>query len=206
MDIDLRERLDASFGDGPEHSPIEGRIAAGRRALRNRRLGVAAGGVAAAAAVVTIGAVALQDPGSDRRDDSPVAPSPSETVNSTLLPVDIAWRAGCGQAGQDTCEAFLAELPPVTILDDGTAARVTQDVQVIQRVDDPVLIKGTESIAVETQFQGLTRWWFVIRRANGTVVAEEMNPALSTVGFEDWVAELGDPAREPGSQVTFPPS
>ena len=60
MDIDLRERLDAAFGDGPEHRSLETRLSAGRRTLRNRRLGLAAGAVAAVA-VVTIGAVALQD-------------------------------------------------------------------------------------------------------------------------------------------------
>lgn len=205
MDIDLRERLDASFGDGPEHSPIEGRVAAGRRALRNRRLGVAAGAVAVAA-VVTIGAVTLQDSGSDRGGEPPIAPSPSETADPTVLPVDETWRAGCGHAGQDTCEALLAELPPVTLLDDGSPARLTEDVQVFQRVDDPVTRNGVASVAVETQFQGLTRWWLVIRRADGSVVGEEMDPALSTTGFDDWVTQLQDPQRERGERVTMPPT
>lgn len=204
MDIDLRERLDASFGDGPAHQPLEARVTAGRRALRNRQLGVAAGAVAAAA-VVTIGVVAMQDSGADRSDKAPpVAPNPTETADPTVLPVDDAWRAGCGHAGQDTCEALLAELPPVLILEDGTAARITEDVQVFQGAEDPVT--GVESVAVETQFQGLTRWWLVTRKANGTVVAEQMNPALSSVGFDEWVDGLDDPARQPGDRITLPPA
>jgi hypothetical protein len=204
MDSDLRERLDASFGDGPEHTPLETRLASGRQALRNRRLALAAGAVAAVT-VATIGAVTVQDPGSDRGDKAPVAPRPTEAADPTALPVDDAWRANCGHAGQDTCEALLAELPPVLVLEDGTAARTTQDVQVFQAVEDPVTT-GVESVAVETQFQGLTRWWLVIRRSNGAVVAEQMDPALSTVGFEEWAAQLGDPGREPGARVTLPPA
>jgi len=204
MDIDLRERLDASFGDGPEHRTLETRVTAGRRALRTRQLGVAAGAVAAAA-VVTIGVVAMQDSSDDRSDKTPVAPSPSETADPTVLPVDDSWRAGCGHAGQDTCEALLTELPPVLILEDGTAARITDDVQIFQGVDDPVSTPAVESVAVETQFQGLTRWWLVSRQANGTVVAEQMDPALSSVGFDEWVAGLDDPARKPGERITLPP-
>jgi len=205
MDIDLRERLDASFGDGPEHRPLDTRVSAGRRALRNRQLGVGAAAVATAA-VVSIGVVAAQDPSADRSDRTPIAPRPSETADPTVLPVDDGWRAGCGHTGQDTCEALLAELPPVLILDDGTAARITDDVQIFQGVDDPVTAAGVESVAVETQFQSLTRWWLVIRRANGTVVAEQMDPALSSVGFDEWAAGLDDPARRPGERITLPPA
>lgn len=206
MDIDLRERLDAAFGDGPEHRSLETRLSAGRRTLRNRRLGLAAGAVAAVA-VVTIGAVALQDESDNPRSDKPpVAVDPTtETTDPTVLPVDLTWRQGCGHAGQDTCESYLVEMPPVTITDDGTPARLTEDVQVFQRIDDPVTANGVESVALETQFQGLTRWWLLIRRPNGTVVAEQADPALSSIGFEEWAAQLADPEREPGARVTLPP-
>lgn len=123
-----------------------------------------------------------------------------------MFPVDDAWRAGCGQAGQDTCEALLAELPPVLVLGDGTAARITEDVQIFQGVDDPVTTASAESVAIETQFQGLTRWWLVTRQANGTVVAAQADPALSSVGFDEWVNGLDDPARKPGEQITLPPA
>ena len=53
MTIDLRDRLETSFGDGPAHRTIDERLDVGRRALRRRRL------LATAAAGVAVAAVAL---------------------------------------------------------------------------------------------------------------------------------------------------
>jgi hypothetical protein len=38
MTVDLRDRIESSFGDGPPHPSIHVRLDAGRRALRRRRL------------------------------------------------------------------------------------------------------------------------------------------------------------------------
>lgn len=53
MTIDLRDRLETSFGDGPAHRTIDERLDVGRRALRRRRL------LATTAVGVAVAAVAL---------------------------------------------------------------------------------------------------------------------------------------------------
>src|SRR5262245_23853734 len=50
-DVDWRELIDRSFGDGPDHPPVGDRLAAGRRALLRRR-------IVASAAIVAFGVVA----------------------------------------------------------------------------------------------------------------------------------------------------
>ena len=57
MTIDLRDRLETSFGDGPAHRTIDERLDVGRRALRRRRL-LAAGATAMAVAVVALAPLA----------------------------------------------------------------------------------------------------------------------------------------------------
>ena len=54
----IRDRLDTAFDNEPPHLPIEQRLAAGRAALRRRRIGQSVAAVAAVA-VVAIGSVAL---------------------------------------------------------------------------------------------------------------------------------------------------
>jgi hypothetical protein len=64
MTIDLRDRLETSFGDGPAHRTIDERLDVGRRALRRRRL------LATAAAGVAVAAVALAPLAASRQDHS----------------------------------------------------------------------------------------------------------------------------------------
>ena len=55
---DLQDRLDSAFGNGPAHRPLEPVLAAGRRAVRRRRV-AAAGGVLAVLAIVGGTGIAL---------------------------------------------------------------------------------------------------------------------------------------------------
>lgn len=89
-DVDWRELIDESFGDGPGHRPVEQRLVAGRRALRRRRIVVGA-----AAVVLTVAAggaaVAVAQP-SDPRSVSPVVEQPDHQPDpSTNL---VTWGEG----------------------------------------------------------------------------------------------------------------
>jgi hypothetical protein len=82
MSVDLRERLDASFGEGPGHRPLEDRLAAGRRALRRRRRLVtfaAAFGLAA----LTLAPVVLR-PATD--EGGGIIPDPVPSPSTTAAP------------------------------------------------------------------------------------------------------------------------
>ena len=83
MNDDLRERLEASFGDGPPHRPVEDRLVDGRRALRRRRRAEMIGTIAVLAAVGA--APVLFRPaggaaGGGGIDDPTPLPTPSTTV------------------------------------------------------------------------------------------------------------------------------
>jgi len=85
---DLRERLDASFDEGPPHRPVEERLAAGRRAVRRRRRVVTAG-TAAALVVLAIGPVALRPTaGGGGGIDLPL-PHPTPTTTAVPTPVHL---------------------------------------------------------------------------------------------------------------------
>jgi hypothetical protein len=73
-DQDWRQRIDRSFGDGPEQPPIAGRLEAGRRALRRRRIAV--GAATAVVAGVVGGAVWVAAPSETRVLDTPTADGP----------------------------------------------------------------------------------------------------------------------------------
>lgn len=85
-DVDWHELIDRSFGDGPAHRPVEQRLAAGRRALRRRRIVV---GAAAVALTVAAGSVAMAAQPSDPRSVSPVVEQPDIRPDP---PIDlVAW-------------------------------------------------------------------------------------------------------------------
>lgn len=52
MSIDLRDRIETSFGDGPPHRLVDERLGVGRRALRRRRLATTGASAAVIAVVV----------------------------------------------------------------------------------------------------------------------------------------------------------
>lgn len=60
MTMDLRDRIDTSFGDGPAHRPLEARLEAGRRAVRRRRI-VTTGAAAAVVLVATATPLAVAE-------------------------------------------------------------------------------------------------------------------------------------------------
>ena len=96
----LQEQIDRSFGDGPPLPPVDGHVAAGRRALRRRRVANGVAGVAATAVLATSWyAVSPGFPtGSDRLagDPTPSAtPSASEATEDPTTDLSEApWPRG----------------------------------------------------------------------------------------------------------------
>ena len=169
MDTIFSERLEASFVGEPAHRPVEERIMDGRRVVRNRRIAVAAGGLAVVAALgagtlflpQTINAADVATNPIDRSSQTSATPEPYDVALTEALPVDESWRSGCGAAGQPTCEALLARIGIVRYLSDGTLVRSTPDVVVRQRVDDPAAMetRGQDSVALEAELNGTLGWW-----------------------------------------------
>ena len=99
MDM-LHEELDRSFGDGPPLPPVASHLAAGRRALRRRRLASGVTGVAAAAVLATGWYAGL--PGTPTGSGLPAAgPSsattvspPEATQDPTTDPTKVPWQRG----------------------------------------------------------------------------------------------------------------
>jgi hypothetical protein len=82
MSADLRQRLDASFGEGPAHRPVEERLTAGRRAVRRRRR-VAVAGAAAGLVVLALLPVLLR-PGTG--GGGGIGPDPVPSPSTTAAP------------------------------------------------------------------------------------------------------------------------
>lgn len=84
MSMDLRDRLDTAFDDGPAHPPIEDRLVDGRRALRRRRATTTAA-TASVVAVLALSPMAVSAlHGSPER--IPVAAPGPATVHLPLAP------------------------------------------------------------------------------------------------------------------------
>ncbi len=81
-ETDLRERLDAGFGEGPGHRPVEERLAAGRRAVRLRRRAATAG-IATGLAVLALAAVLLR-PATGAGGG--IGPNPVPSPSTTAVP------------------------------------------------------------------------------------------------------------------------
>ena len=90
---DLREMLDASFGDGPALPAPLDRLAAGHRSLRRRRRAGVAG--SAVVAVVVVASFAVLGPGgTGPQGADPVSPAPSLAPPSASTAQDEARKAG----------------------------------------------------------------------------------------------------------------
>ncbi len=72
-DAELHDLIDGSFGDGPEHRPVDDRVTAGRRAVARRRMATAAG---TAAVLAIVGAGAWLTGGDADRAGDPRWPGP----------------------------------------------------------------------------------------------------------------------------------
>jgi hypothetical protein len=166
--MNLTEELDRSFGSGPDHRPIEDRLAAGRRLVRRRRIAATAATVAVVAVAGSTG-VALTG-----------ANEPSSDPGTTSQPSDEPRDKGFGlEPGQE-----------LRLTPDGTL--LTADgVEVLERVDNPLGYSPPDhSLGVVYRFEGATHWALATIQKDGKDVgsftsSEEAGRSFPT--FEYWL-------------------
>jgi hypothetical protein len=134
MTTDLRDRIEASFGGGPPHTPIESRLEAGRRALRRRRLAVSGATVAVVAAlVVTPFAAPLIHDGAD----SPATTRPSPPALEKSAPPHAPQTTTTIAPGHTYAEDPIPREDSPVRFDDGGRLVAKQGATITARVDDP---------------------------------------------------------------------
>ena len=167
-EIDWQQELDGSFGDGRD-VPAGHYVAAGRRAVRRRRLTAVVMGLGAAAVVT--GVAWSTSPGSAPRSDAPVATQPPPSASASPTPStkpargrDMPWRKG---------------EPPARALLGGLEIRPGAVVH--ERRDALYPGKDTESAALDISFRG-SRWWLVLEWDRS---ASSMSSTRPEDGFAD---------------------
>lgn len=162
---ELGALIAASFGDGPEHRPVERQLAAGRGALRRRRLASAVAGLA----VLTVVGTTYSLTGDDRaRTHGRVASEPSSSPSATVRPTGEPWEVG------QLVRAVDGEL------------EVHPDAQVHQRISDPA---GPGSLAVDLTFRG-SRSWIVALVGDDGFSSSGTVPVEGTT-FREWAIAAG---------------
>lgn len=147
--MDLKEHLDEVAHAGPEHLPVAERLAAGRRAVRRRRVGAAAGLVA----VVAVGGAAWSVlPNNPAVVATAGAPSPQPSPAQAAWPSEDSWAA----------------------IDGDGEVTLRPDVEVLHRFDD--VAGGMPSVALDLQRGGEHRFVLLWVADNG-VTSEIVEPA-----------------------------
>lgn len=195
IERDLQQRIDESFGDGPAHRGLDERVTAGRRALVRRRV---ATGVATLATVAVVGgAFALTQGGDDTRaHDAPAATDPSQHASPS------------GDASEATAPTHRTwDQPLVTYGADGKLVMRDPDVEVLQRVEDPVTGPNYEdSVGLEVSLDGGRQWLMLTRSATGDSASFDP-PRPNYPGFRDWLnAQIAlELDLKPKNYVSFGP-
>jgi hypothetical protein len=188
--MNLTEELDRSFGSGPEHRPIEDRLAAGRRLVRRRRLATGAG---ATAAVLVVGgaAFALAGGGSPSAEQEPTfATTPTSSPEAADPPVDAGGPERNLEWGREAA-----------YLDTHGNLRIKPGWTIAEQIDEPV---GPGSVAVEVAHDG-KRQWFLWDGEGGEVIAlgshaEDGAPEPGYASLAAWVADVTKAAAQPNGE------
>ncbi|MFC7361261.1 hypothetical protein [Nocardioides astragali] len=178
-EIDWARELDLSFGTG-EDVAVEHYVAAGRGAVRRRRLAAVVAGLGAAAVVGGIAWGVAPDRGPSS-SDTPVATDPSGTsALSDLRP-----------SGQRDW--------PAEADDDGLHIRPGAVVH--ERIDDLFPEKDSESVALDLTYEG-KRWWMTLEWGEDGGAGSATTPDEGIyASFDDFVA-----AEIAGGGMTSRPS
>lgn len=177
----LQEELDRCFGEGPALPPVDVHVVAGRRAVRRRRVGSTAVGVAATTVLVASWyAVAPGTPaGSELRGNDPAATttanpaSPTPTANPSAGSVERPWSRG--------------EL--IRYVDGQLEVR--PGVIVHERIENPY---GYEppglSDALDVTWNGQRQWLMIEKGPRDEGTSSSMStPSNGWAGFADYVAD-----------------
>lgn len=133
--LDLRDHLERLAAHEPPTRPAHEHLAAGRRALRRRRV-AELGAVTAVLAVLAGGWAVVGDDGSSRATEPPAAP-PTTTVTSPTPPPEGEWAQW----------------------QDG-AVRLADGVEELDRLD-----AGRDGVGLELRVGDEVRWYLVDRRS-----------------------------------------
>ncbi|HEU4811160.1 MAG TPA: hypothetical protein VFT00_03370 [Nocardioides sp.] len=164
----LHEEIDRSFGDGPEHRPVENRIAAGHRALRRRR---AAEAVAALAVVGIIGAGWYAVAPGQPVGTGPIAVNPTPTP--TQEP-ELPWEDDI----------------PVRYVDG--ELQIRDGVRVHEHIANPYDYRPPKlSDAFDLTYEG-QRQWVIIDGKGGSFGMSSSAPSNGWASFADYVADQVD--------------
>jgi hypothetical protein len=213
MDVDLRERFEASFRSEPPLRPADELVDAGRRALRRRRTVTAAAvGVAACAAAVVVATTQLG--GHSSSVPQPIEHPRQQTggeVEARLTaatPIDATWRPDCGHASRPYCDthAYALAAAPVSIRADGTLVRIGADVTIAREAVDATPPSGTRRYEVEVRTPDSihSRWYVVRQDPSGGVVVEQADPSTSQVDFDTWASAVNRDVEVPGAPPLDP--
>jgi hypothetical protein len=173
--LDLRSRLDDSFGEDPPHLTLEDRIGDGRRALRRRRRTAAAGAVAGVAAVAVLVPVLL---GPATGPGGGIGPNPLPTPSATARPGHVRLLvAPARYVGPDT--------PPVLYLF-GRMYRRDRGVDVLAAYGDVDISVHPAGGAI-VRVGGRTQWVLVAGNEPERLAAERDAP-YDVRAFSTWAA------------------
>ncbi len=174
-DIDWQHELDTSFGSGHD-VPAGHYVAAGRTAVRRRRLTAAVVGLGAAAVVGGI-AWGVAPHGGPSSSDAPIATEPSRTASQTPAPSrevekapELPWKKGD---------------PPARSSPDGLALAPGSVVH--ERVDNLFPGRASESVALDIS-RGGERWWMTLEWDSGGAAMSSTRPTDGLFdSFDDFV-------------------
>ncbi|WP_193608559.1 hypothetical protein [Nocardioides lijunqiniae] len=174
----LQDEIEHSFGDGPAARPVDAHVAAGRRALRRRRVGVAS-----LAVVAAVGAGwAVTGPQDSGGTSGEVATDPTATPTPTPMTTPVP--AGAPWTDEDG---------PVRYRDG--VLEVRPGVVVHERIDDPYADRPSRaSAALDVTYRGERQW--VIAELMGAgdddFSVGTADPSNGWASFADWVADEVD--------------
>ena len=170
--MSLQQELEGSFGEGPARQPVEETLRAGRRALRRRRVGAAAGALAVVAALGT--GYAVGTAGTQPRTSGEVAtdPTPSPSPSTAATPTGKPW------AKAETLRYSAAgEL------------EVRPGVVVHEHIENPYgLEPPRRSDALDLTFKGQRVWAIVELRGSDFRYSTSV-PSAGWASFADYVAD-----------------
>lgn len=183
-DGELRALLDASFGDGPAHPPLDGTLSAGHRALRRRRTTWAGGAGAAVVALVCGAAVLAGDGLTGGTDPLPPASEAPTGTPSSSGPTSGPAAVPTSTTGVQVRTAELGENDVARIAAAGVL-EVDPEATVLETIDDPYdLDDPAWSVALAYELRGETRYLLITTFADETVNGLPLGPRP---GFADWV-------------------
>lgn len=176
----LHDEIERCFGGGPEHRPVEQRIAAGRRALRRRRAAAALTAVGMVAVVGSTYALAVPGQDSRARGEMTVRPTLSSPPPTPAQPTSpLPDPTATSQPWQPNLYARHT--------DDGEL-EIRPGVVVHERIENPF---GWEpprlADALDVSWKG-RRIWTIVELGQEGLVYRTTEPGNEWAGFAEWVA------------------